>query len=247
MLRGVEEASGAENARGAEKAREVATAREVARARTVNQRGQRSRAEILEVASRLMAERGYAATTLSALAQETGLPKSAIYHHFQSKAGLLTAVMERGAHDFFEAMRKVHAHPPEGGTPRERMEWFLQRTAEVFVSRADFLRLHLILVLSSEAAAEAAEVAERIDQVRAEGRAHMHYMIASAFESAGPQVAGSIADQLDYFAIAGFDGSFVGWQADASRSLPAQMTLLAEAIAAMGEARAAQARPAEAR
>ena len=70
-----------------------------------NSRGRRSREEILDAASRVMAERGYAATTMSVLSQETGLPKSAIYHHFSSKGGLLSAVMERGAHDFFAAMR----------------------------------------------------------------------------------------------------------------------------------------------
>ncbi|MGZ4476377.1 MAG: TetR/AcrR family transcriptional regulator, partial [Nocardioides sp.] len=95
-----------------------------------NKRGRRSREEILEVASRLMAERGYAATSLSVLGAETGLPKSAVYHHFHSKAGLLTAVMERGLHDFFHAMREAHANPPSGGTHRERMAWYLERTGE---------------------------------------------------------------------------------------------------------------------
>src|SRR6516165_11998029 len=173
-----------------------------------NSRGRRSREEILEVASRLMAERGYAATTMSVLSQETGLPKSAIYHHFRSKAGLLSAVMARGAHDFFEAMRAAHADAPEDGSHRERLGWYLQRTAEVFISRQDFLRLHLILVMSAEA--EETEVAELIDQVRTEGRALMHHMIASSFEAEGERIAQAVADELEYFGIAGFDGAFVG-------------------------------------
>lgn len=205
-----------------------------------NSRGRRSREEILDAASRVMAERGYAATTMSVLAAETGLPKSAIYHHFSSKGGLLSAVMERGARAFFAAMRDAHACPPDGGTPRERMEWYLQRTGEVFLASPDFLRLHLIMALSAEAAeeAEAAHVAAKIDEVRTEGRLYMREMITYAFAPEGQEIAGAVAAELDYFAIAGFDGSFIALQADPSRSMRAQMSLLAEAVVALGEARA---------
>lgn len=84
---------------------------EPGRDNTGNRRGRRSREEILDVASRLMAERGYAATTLSALSRESGLPKSAVYHHFRSKGGLLSAVMEHGAYAFFQHMARAQEHP----------------------------------------------------------------------------------------------------------------------------------------
>lgn len=202
-----------------------------------NRRGRRSREEILDVASRVMAERGYAATSLSVLSRETGLPKSAVYHHFQSKAGLLSAVMARGAYDFFAAMRDAQAGGPEGGTPRERLTWFLLRTGEVFAARPDFLRLHLILIMSAEAAE--AEVDAIIEQVRHDGRVHMNTMIAASFAAEGAEIAQAVADELEYFGIAGFDGAFVATQADPARGLAGQMTLLAEAMAALGEARVA--------
>ncbi|MFV0457442.1 MAG: TetR/AcrR family transcriptional regulator [Actinomycetales bacterium] len=203
--------------------------------RTTNRRGRRSRGEILEIASRVMAERGYAATTMSVLSQESGLPKSAIYHHFGSKGGVLTAVMSRGAYDFFEAMRAAHVGGPDTQDPRERMRWFLVRSAQVFLTRADFLRLHLILVMSTEAAET--EIGAMIDQVRRDGRAYMNEMIAASFEPLGSTVAQRLADDLDYFGIAGFDGAFVAYQADPTRDLGASMELLAEAIVALGEAR----------
>jgi len=182
-----------------------------------------------------MAERGYAATTLSVLGAETGLPKSAIYHHFVSKSGLLTAVMERGWDGFYAAMRSVQAEPPNGGTPRERLEWYLQRTGEAIMSHQDFLRLHLILVLSAEA--DDAAVSGKIDQVRAQGREHMRWMIASSFAAEGSEIAEQVATELDYFGIAGFDGAFIALQADSARSMPAAMRSLAEAVASLGEAR----------
>jgi AcrR family transcriptional regulator len=211
--------------------------------RTGNRRGQRSRAEILDVATRVMAQRGYAATSLSTLSAESGLPKSVVYHHFHSKGGLLSAVMERGLNDFFAAMRAAHADPPEGGTHRERLSWFLERTSEVLVARQEFMRLHLLLVLSAEA--DEAEVAGTIDTVRRDGRVLMNDMIRASFLDEGPEIAQAVADELDYFGIAGFDGAFIASQADPSRVLPPQTQLLADALVLLGEQIVARLRAAD--
>ncbi|MGA4844274.1 TetR/AcrR family transcriptional regulator [Streptomyces sp. G45] len=199
---------------------------------------------MLDVASRLMAERGFAATTLSELSRASGLPKSAVYHHFRSKGGLLSAVMERGAYAFFEDLAGTGSGPPREGGTRERLGWYLRRTGETFLAHPDFLRLHLILVMNAEAgeAAEAAEIDRIIQRVRRDGRAHMNRMIADAFAAYGPEVAQGVADRLDYFAIAGFDGAFVAWQADPSRSLTEALDLLTDAVVALGESIAARPR-----
>jgi AcrR family transcriptional regulator len=44
-----------------------------------------------------MAEKGYAATPVSASCPAAGVPVSSRYWHFGSKDGLLATVMERGA------------------------------------------------------------------------------------------------------------------------------------------------------
>ncbi|MFI9629417.1 TetR/AcrR family transcriptional regulator [Streptomyces sp. NPDC052042] len=204
------------------------------RAPNGNRRGQRSREEILDAAAHVMSLRGYAGTSISSITAETGLPRSAIYHHFRSKGGLLSAVMARGAHNFFAAMREAHANPPEGGTHHERMAWYMNRTAEIFTSRPDFLRLHVLLLMSDEATD--AEVAEMNRQVRAEGRAYMRVMISSAFADEGPEIAQAVAEELDYFAIAGFDGSFVNAQSDPECTIASQMARLTYAMVALGEA-----------
>ncbi|WP_345943524.1 helix-turn-helix domain-containing protein [Streptomyces sp. SID8352] len=199
-----------------------------------NRRGRRSKEEILDAAARVMALRGYAATTISTITAETGLPRSAIYHHFQSKGGLLAAVMARGAKDFFAAMRAAHTPAPEGGSHHERMAWYLDRTAQVFMSKPDFLRLHLMLLMSDEAAD--AEVLEMNRAVRDEGRAYMRVMISSAFADEGPETASAVAEELSFFAIAGFDGSFVNAQTDPECSVASQMARLTDAMVALGEA-----------
>lgn len=203
--------------------------------RTTNRRGQRSRDEILDVAARVMAERGYAATSLSTLSAETGLPKSAIYHHFRSKGGLLSAVMERGMQEFFDGMREAQADPPAGGTHRERLGWYFERTGRVLLARQEFMRLHMILVFSAEAAEVEAEVSDSIERVRREGLVLMNGMIRAAFEDEGEVVAQAIADELDHFGMAGFDGAFIAMQAEPARTLGPQGDLLADALVLLGE------------
>jgi len=68
------------------------------------QQGEQSRALILDATERLMATRGYAATSISDIRKACGLPPSSIYWHFGSKEGVLAAVMERGADRFFAAI-----------------------------------------------------------------------------------------------------------------------------------------------
>ena len=68
------------------------------------QQGEQSREVILDATERLMSTRGYAATSISDIRKECGLPPSSIYWHFGSKEGVLAAVMERGADRFFTAI-----------------------------------------------------------------------------------------------------------------------------------------------
>ncbi|MGW2158526.1 TetR/AcrR family transcriptional regulator [Nonomuraea sp. NPDC001699] len=200
-----------------------------------NSRGRRSRQEILDAAARVMSVRGYAGTSISTLVKETGLPKSAFYHHFESKAGLLSAVMAQGAQGFFGAMRDAHRDPPPGGTPRERLGWYLRRTGEVFVHREEFLRLLLVLVMSNEAA-EAPEATQTVIEVREEGRDLMRHMIRSSFAGEGEDAANAVADALAHFGMAGFDGAFVSLQSGDGKPIAEFMEQLADAIVAMGQA-----------
>lgn len=203
-----------------------------------NRRGQRSRQEILDAASRVMAARGYAGASMSVLARESGLPKSAFYHHFQSKAGLLSEVMARGAHAFFDAMRESQASPPEGGSPRDRLHWYMRKTGEVIVEHQEFLRLLFVLVMSSEAA-EAPEAMRTVILVRDEGRSQMRRMIYSSFLPAGEAEAGAVADDLEHFGMAAFDGFTISLQSGDRKPMAEYTRQLADGMAAAGEARVA--------
>lgn len=54
-----------------------------------------TRRELVEVARRLFADRGYARTSLDHVVAEAGVTKGALYHHFENKKELFAAVAER--------------------------------------------------------------------------------------------------------------------------------------------------------
>lgn len=53
-----------------------------------------TRQRILDIATALFAERGYAATSLADIAERLGTSKAALYYHFRSKAAILEALVE---------------------------------------------------------------------------------------------------------------------------------------------------------
>jgi len=55
------------------------------------------RAQLLEVASRLFAQRGFARTSTREIARAAGISEGAIYRHFRSKEEILFAFLERAA------------------------------------------------------------------------------------------------------------------------------------------------------
>src|SRR6476659_10517749 len=94
------------------------------------QQGESSRELILDATEKLMATRGFAATSISDIRTACGLPPSSIYWHFGSKEGVLAAVMERGAQRYFAAI-------PESDEP----EWPLEALAALQSQHPEFLWL----------------------------------------------------------------------------------------------------------
>lgn len=70
---------------------------------------ERTREEILRIATRRFAESGYAGVALEDLVAEAGLTRGALYHHFGSKHGLFAAVVERAQFAVAEAVERAAA------------------------------------------------------------------------------------------------------------------------------------------
>jgi AcrR family transcriptional regulator len=71
------------------------------------ERGRATREQLIEIATRLFAERGYEDTSIEAVLQEAEVSRGALYHHFDGKEGLFEAVHESVGisleHDFVAA------------------------------------------------------------------------------------------------------------------------------------------------
>jgi AcrR family transcriptional regulator len=70
-------------------------------------RSEITRQKILNAAIELFSEVGYAAAGLGEIIDRAGMTKGALYHHFDSKEALATAVIEQGANLTRDAFRQV--------------------------------------------------------------------------------------------------------------------------------------------
>ena len=119
-----------------------------------------------------MAERGFAGTSISEVSQRSGLPASSIYWHFESKEGLLGAVVEEGAQRWFDELEAARADPGEreGGV-------LGARAAHALEQRPEFLRLMFLIALERKEIDKASLAAIRhvrklaLDRIRAAMRA----------------------------------------------------------------------------
>jgi len=58
------------------------------------ERGQATRAHLIEVATQLFAEHGYDGTSIEAVLADSGVSRGSLYHHFAGKDALFWAVLE---------------------------------------------------------------------------------------------------------------------------------------------------------
>jgi len=75
--------------------------------KVASDRGTRER--ILSVAETFFAERGYHGTRIHEIAQQVGIQKASLFHHFPSKAALYRAVLERGVAETEETLQGILA------------------------------------------------------------------------------------------------------------------------------------------
>lgn len=59
------------------------------------ERGQATRGQLIEVATRLFGSRGYEDTSIDAVLREAGVSRGSLYHHFAGKDALFEAVLEQ--------------------------------------------------------------------------------------------------------------------------------------------------------
>jgi AcrR family transcriptional regulator len=160
------------------------------------QQGESSRELILDATEKLMATRGFAATSISDIRKACGLPPSSIYWHFGSKEGVLAAVMERGAQRYFAAI-------PSEADP----EGQLAAAANQQAHHPDFLRLFLLLSLERS---DDPGVAQVVRRVRDTAITRFRDAIARLLPADVPkQKAARVVSEVAAIAVALSDGIFL--------------------------------------
>ena len=159
------------------------------------QQGENSRELILDATERLMATRGYAATSINDIRKACGLPPSSIYWHFGSKEGVLAAVMARGADRFFAAI-----------PTSEDVEGQLAVLSRLQSQHPDFLRLFYMLSLERN---NDPAVTAVIRRVRDTAIGRFRDAIAQLLPAdAPPSKAERVVTELTALAVAISDGVF---------------------------------------
>jgi AcrR family transcriptional regulator len=99
-----------------------------------------SREKILDAAERLFARRGYSGIGLSEIAEQVGLGKSSLFHHFRNKQQLYAAVVMRILTAIEGELTRALA---AGGTPAERFDRWVDTLIDLLGQHPGYARLLL--------------------------------------------------------------------------------------------------------
>jgi AcrR family transcriptional regulator len=77
------------------------------------------REELLDLAARMFAERGFRATTVRDIADAAGILSGSLYHHFDSKESMVDEILTRFQDELFGRYEEIVA---KGKGPRETLE-----------------------------------------------------------------------------------------------------------------------------
>jgi AcrR family transcriptional regulator len=99
------------------------------------EQARRTRARILAAALRLFADKGYDATSLQDIADETGLTKQAVYYHFKGKGEILAGITQPAREGMADLMTRVRALP----LGPERTDTLISGVTDLIMARRDVM------------------------------------------------------------------------------------------------------------
>lgn len=105
------------------------------------------RSQILDAATRVFAEKGFASTTMDDVASAIGYTKPVIYDHFQGKDALYTEIIRTTADRMMRLLRDAVERQSE---PRKKVEAAFQVYFELVVTESDAFRVLFLQAGSTE-------------------------------------------------------------------------------------------------
>jgi len=142
-------------------------------------RTRRTRAAVVEAALSLFVERGYAATTIEAISDESDTPQATVYRLFSSKLGILKAVIDVsvGGDDTAVAMAdRPHVRALlSDKDPKKQLAGFAALLREVMARVGP---VHRVLADAARSDEEAASLLAEIAHQRGEGQRRIAHSLA---------------------------------------------------------------------
>jgi len=212
------------------------TDRSAARRLSRRELGVESRRKIVEAAAALMAERGFAGTSIAAVSHCSGLPSGSIYWHFESKEALLGAVVDEGARRWFETLPRIERLPAD---PAERTAALFDAVDAALESHPEFLRLLLLIALERrDVDPTSLAVIRRVRDLALERIRKMLVVLLAPLKLRNEK---RIADEFARLVLVVADGAFVAQhidpeQADVRRSFGLLRRALTALAREMGRA-----------
>ncbi len=153
-----------------------------------------TRARLLDEAERLFVVQGVSRTTLQHIASAAGVTRGAIYWHFQDKAALFNAMMERAKMPLEEGMQLLDA--PDSADPLGQLRDYVVSVFDVTVDDPIARRVFEIATHKTEMIDELMAVRERHMQSHAKWMARAESRLALA------QARGQLRPGLPLHALA---------------------------------------------
>jgi len=179
-------------------------------ARRTKEDAQATRSHILDTAERVFEERGVSGTSLNEIAKAAGLTRGAIYWHFQNKADLFNAMMERATLPLEQA--DVAGFKDPDTTPAQICAGFVDVLRRV-VRDPQLRRVFDIATHKVEYVGEMNAVRERHLGMRQECLADIERALKRALRSGElPKGTRVRSAALGLFAL--FDGLLQNWMLD---------------------------------
>lgn len=97
------------------------------------------RDQIIAIAARLIARRGYSATTVRDIADEAGILSGSLYHHFSSKEAILQEILRSFMAGLLGRFDEIVA---EGGAPRAVLDKLIAHAFDTIESQPDAVGLY---------------------------------------------------------------------------------------------------------
>ena len=172
-----------------------------------------TRERIIRNAARLFANHGYAATSIDAICEASGVLPSSVYWEFGNKAGVLQAALEDSARRWRDSSTKgvIRAIKERAESDGDRLGAYFDYMAGAFTKDPEFPRLMIMVAL--ERRHKDVRALEIIRSYRVEWITEVSRLLAQlGLERAGPE--NPTAYEITDLTFACFDGGFISAQMD---------------------------------